>query len=75
MAPFHFAHLLYSPTHSLARLVQDLDELESEAYEQKLRTIERNRTQPSLLKPGAVPGLGPGPNPNPNLNQRPKPEP
>ena len=35
----------------------DLDELESEAYdvEQKLRTIERiYRTQPSLLKPGAV---------------------
>ena len=41
---------------------QDLDELESEAYdvEQKLRTIERiYRTQPSLLKPGAVPGLPP----------------
>tara|TARA_B100000787_G_C16049912_1_gene230779 strand:+ start:273 stop:404 length:132 start_codon:yes stop_codon:yes gene_type:complete len=43
-------------------LLQDLDELESEAYdvEQKLRTIERiYRTQPSLLKPGAVPGLPP----------------
>ena len=40
-------------------LVEDLDEIESEAYdvEQKLRTIERiYRTQPSLLKPGAVPG-------------------
>ena len=39
--------------------VEDLDELESEAYdvEQKLRTIERiYRTQPSLLQLGAVPG-------------------
>ncbi len=59
MVPFHLTRLL---THSPARLLQDLDELESEAYdvEQKLRTIERiYRTQPSLLKPGAVPGLPP----------------
>ena len=59
MAPSHLTRLL---THSPARLLQDLDELESEAYdvEQKLRTIERiYRTQPSLLKPGAVPGLPP----------------
>ena len=78
MAPFHFAHLLYSPTHSLARLVQDLDELESEAYdvEQKLRTIERiYRTQPSLLKPGAVPGLAPTPTSTQASNPNPKPEP
>ena len=79
MAPFHLAHPL---THSLARLVQDLDELESEAYdvEQKLRTIERiYRTQPSLLKPGAVSGLAPtptstqAPNPNPNCTPQPSP--
>ena len=59
MAPSHLTRPL---THSPARLLQDLDELESEAYdvEQKLRTIERiYRTQPSLLKPGAVPGLPP----------------